>query len=220
MGWEYWSTQLFFKDWTESGILWNGRISSGSTARILISTWSFHLGSSCWRLKLDKLVKSQFFRFNVIPRKRHRGSSPAWRIEELLRDRQTWMSNKWYKIDHQNFFCKINKWRGPENKISSLKSLREEKDSKQTKSIAVVVSESSVVRIFDRGEIVTEILPELWLLNRHGIHINAPFTTQKTESIAVACVKEWCWFLNIAWKLLFFNLNLVCGRNSYSDHNY
>ena len=62
--------------------------------------------------------------------------------------------------------------------------------TKQTKSIAVVVSESSVVRIFDRGEIVTEILPELWLLNRHGIHISAPFTTQKTESIAVACVKE------------------------------
>ena len=62
--------------------------------------------------------------------------------------------------------------------------------TKQTKSIAVVVSESSVVRIFDRGEIVTEILPELWLLNRHGFHINAPFTTQKTEGIAVACIKE------------------------------
>ena len=53
--------------------------------------------------------------------------------------------------------------------------------TKQTNSIAVVVSESSVVRIFDRGEIVIEILPELWLLNRHGIHISAPFTTQKTE---------------------------------------
>jgi len=62
--------------------------------------------------------------------------------------------------------------------------------TKQTKSIAVVVSESSVVRIFDGGEIVTEILPELWLLNRHGVHINAPFTTQKIENIAVACIKE------------------------------
>ena len=62
--------------------------------------------------------------------------------------------------------------------------------TKQTRSIAVVVSESSVVRIFDEGQIVTEILPELWLLNRHGIHISAPFTTQATESIAVACVKE------------------------------
>ena len=62
--------------------------------------------------------------------------------------------------------------------------------TKQTRSIAVVVSESSVVRIFDEGQIVTEILPELWLLNRHGIHISAPFTTQATESIAVACVRE------------------------------
>ena len=62
--------------------------------------------------------------------------------------------------------------------------------TKQTKSIAVVVSESSVVRIFDRGKIVTEILPELWLLNRHGIHISAPFTTQKTESMAIASIKE------------------------------
>ena len=62
--------------------------------------------------------------------------------------------------------------------------------TKQTRSIAVVVSESSVVRIFDRGEIVTEILPELLLLSRHGIHISAPFTTQKTDSIAVASIKE------------------------------
>jgi DNA integrity scanning protein DisA with diadenylate cyclase activity len=62
--------------------------------------------------------------------------------------------------------------------------------TKQTRSIAVLVSESSVVRVFDGGEIVTEILPELWLLNRHGIHINAPFTTQTTESMAVACIKE------------------------------
>jgi len=62
--------------------------------------------------------------------------------------------------------------------------------TKQTKSIAVVVSESSVVRIFDRGEIVTEILPELWLLNRHGVHISAPFTTQKTENMTIASIKE------------------------------
>ena len=62
--------------------------------------------------------------------------------------------------------------------------------TKQTKSIAVVVSESSIVRIFDRGEIVTEILPELWLLNRHCIHISAPFTTQKTETMAIASIKE------------------------------
>jgi len=36
--------------------------------------------------------------------------------------------------------------------------------SRQTQALAVVVSESSVVRVFNGGEIVAEILPELWLL--------------------------------------------------------
>jgi DNA integrity scanning protein DisA with diadenylate cyclase activity len=34
----------------------------------------------------------------------------------------------------------------------------------QTGAVAVVVSESSVVRVFDEGRIVSEILPELWML--------------------------------------------------------
>jgi hypothetical protein len=37
-----------------------------------------------------------------------------------------------------------------------------------TKAVAVVVSESAIVRVFDDGEIVAEIIPELWLLNRYG----------------------------------------------------
>jgi DNA integrity scanning protein DisA with diadenylate cyclase activity len=41
--------------------------------------------------------------------------------------------------------------------------------SKRTNAVAVVVSESSVVRIFDEGEVISEILPELWLLRRHGL---------------------------------------------------
>lgn len=42
--------------------------------------------------------------------------------------------------------------------------------TKQTKSVAVVVSESSVVRVFDDGEIVSEIIPELWMFKRYGSH--------------------------------------------------
>lgn len=42
--------------------------------------------------------------------------------------------------------------------------------SKETQAVSVVVSESSVVRIFSNGEIVSEIIPELWLLHRHGLH--------------------------------------------------
>jgi diadenylate cyclase len=37
--------------------------------------------------------------------------------------------------------------------------------SRRTKALAVVVSESSVVRVFNDGAIVAEIIPELWLLN-------------------------------------------------------
>lgn len=41
--------------------------------------------------------------------------------------------------------------------------------SKKTKAIAVVVSESSVVRVFYRGELIAEIIPELWMLKKHGL---------------------------------------------------
>ncbi len=44
----------------------------------------------------------------------------------------------------------------------------------RTDAVAVVASESSVVRMFDRGEIVAEILPELWLLRRYGADLGLP----------------------------------------------
>lgn len=44
----------------------------------------------------------------------------------------------------------------------------------RTGAVAVVASESSVVRMFDRGEIVAEILPELWLLRRYGADLGLP----------------------------------------------
>ena len=37
--------------------------------------------------------------------------------------------------------------------------------TKQTRAVAIVVSESAVVRVFDNGTMVAEIIPELWLLN-------------------------------------------------------
>ncbi len=42
--------------------------------------------------------------------------------------------------------------------------------SKQTKAVAVVVSESSVVRIFDDGELISQIIPELWMFSRYSSH--------------------------------------------------
>jgi diadenylate cyclase len=40
--------------------------------------------------------------------------------------------------------------------------------SRQTRAVAVAVSESSVVRMFDDGELVSEIIPEIWMLGGYG----------------------------------------------------
>jgi DNA integrity scanning protein DisA with diadenylate cyclase activity len=55
--------------------------------------------------------------------------------------------------------------------------------TKRTNAVAVVVSQGSMVRVFDQGEIVAEILPELWPINRHGLHVEEPFATHKAEQM-------------------------------------
>lgn len=62
--------------------------------------------------------------------------------------------------------------------------------SKQTNAIAVVVSETSVVRVFDDGEIISEIIPELWLLKRHGIHLTGPYSMRGGEDMTVVSKNE------------------------------
>src|SRR5918999_4929824 len=44
--------------------------------------------------------------------------------------------------------------------------------SSRTDAVAVAVSESSTVRMFDDGELVAEIVPELWLLGRYGLYLD------------------------------------------------
>ena len=39
--------------------------------------------------------------------------------------------------------------------------------SKRLGVVAIVVSESAIVRVFHAGELIAEIIPELWLLRRH-----------------------------------------------------
>ncbi|MGB7874922.1 MAG: hypothetical protein WBL25_11105, partial [Anaerolineales bacterium] len=58
--------------------------------------------------------------------------------------------------------------------------------TKHTNAIAVVVSESSIVRIFDDGEIVSEIIPELWMFKRYGLHLKAPYSTRTAEQMTIA----------------------------------
>lgn len=57
--------------------------------------------------------------------------------------------------------------------------------TKATDAVAVVVSQSAVVRLFDNGELVAEILPELWMMSRYSSHIEAPVFTQTSERMTV-----------------------------------
>lgn len=57
--------------------------------------------------------------------------------------------------------------------------------SRDTKAVAVVVSESGVVRMFDDGELVGEILPELWIMNRFNSQIQAPVSENTDEGLTV-----------------------------------
>jgi diadenylate cyclase len=54
----------------------------------------------------------------------------------------------------------------------------------------VVVSETSIVRVFDDGEIVAEIIPELWLLRRHGLHLKGAYSARVGEGMAVTSKTE------------------------------
>jgi len=58
-----------------------------------------------------------------------------------------------------------------------------------TKAIGIVVSESSVVRVFCHGKLVAEIIPELWLLNRGNVHVRGAVTEERIRDLAVITAK-------------------------------
>jgi DNA integrity scanning protein DisA with diadenylate cyclase activity len=62
--------------------------------------------------------------------------------------------------------------------------------SRQTKAIAIVVSESAVVRVFHEGQLQAEILPELWLLARHQVHLRGPIHQEGLGEVAVFTAEE------------------------------
>lgn len=57
--------------------------------------------------------------------------------------------------------------------------------TKHTDAVAVVVSESSIVRVFDDGEIIAEILPELWLLQNYSLHLSHPYTKHTDHEVSI-----------------------------------
>lgn len=64
--------------------------------------------------------------------------------------------------------------------------------SKQTKAVAVVVSESAVIRVFDDGEIISEIIPELWMFARFSSHLSGRVAdrTDDEEDVTVVSVAD------------------------------
>jgi hypothetical protein len=46
------------------------------------------------------------------------------------------------------------------------------------------------VRIFDEGEIVSEIIPEIWLLRRYGTHLINADTQRGEDNITVVSKRE------------------------------
>lgn len=62
--------------------------------------------------------------------------------------------------------------------------------SKLTDTIAIVVSESAVVRVFYHGRLEAEILPELWLISRHSLHLRGPVHQDNIHDFAVFTAEE------------------------------
>lgn len=62
--------------------------------------------------------------------------------------------------------------------------------SKVTDAIAIVVSESSMVRVFDDGKLIAEIIPELWIMDYYNVNISAPFKEEHIGDLAVLTSKR------------------------------
>jgi len=57
--------------------------------------------------------------------------------------------------------------------------------SRQTRAVAIVVSESSMVRMFDDGELVSEIVPELWMIDGYTSRMEGRIFTRRDEDVTV-----------------------------------
>lgn len=60
----------------------------------------------------------------------------------------------------------------------------------QTSAVAVVVSESSVVRVFDNGELISEIIPELWMLRHYSLHLSGKYRERTVNQLTVVSKEE------------------------------
>jgi hypothetical protein len=61
--------------------------------------------------------------------------------------------------------------------------------SQVTDAVAIVVSESSMVRVFDDGKLIAEIIPELWLMDHYNVQLPAPYQEEVVGDLAVLTAK-------------------------------
>jgi diadenylate cyclase len=61
--------------------------------------------------------------------------------------------------------------------------------SQVTDAVAIVVSESSMVRVFDDGKLVAEIIPELWLMDHYNVQLSRPYNEEHVGDLAVLTAK-------------------------------
>ena len=57
--------------------------------------------------------------------------------------------------------------------------------TRTTRAVAIVVSQSAVVRLFCHGDLVAEILPELWMLNHHQANVKGAVKQERFDDVAV-----------------------------------
>jgi len=62
--------------------------------------------------------------------------------------------------------------------------------TRDTQAVAVVVSESSVVRVFNEGRLVSEIIPEIWLFGNESFKISGPREEQKVADLRIVSIKN------------------------------
>jgi len=61
--------------------------------------------------------------------------------------------------------------------------------SRDTQAVAVVVSQSSIVRVFNEGKLIAEIIPEIWLFGNEGFKIPGPREEQKIADLRIVSVR-------------------------------
>jgi len=61
--------------------------------------------------------------------------------------------------------------------------------SQVTDTVAIVVSESSMVRVFDDGKLVAEIIPELWLMDHYNVQMPKPYEEEHVGDLTVLTAK-------------------------------